>query len=65
MEEGWGLGMARKLRVGEMRNGETVVEEEMEEDGVIVGNRVTHRVEAGEEIRRRKGQGGGKKWEGM
>lgn len=57
--------MARKLRVGEMRNGETVVEEEMEEDGVIVGNRVTLRVEAGEEIRWRKGQGGGKKWEGM
>lgn len=64
MAEGWGLGMARMPRVGEMRNGETAVEEEMGEDGVILGNRVTLRV-AGEGIRRRKGQGGGKKWEGM
>ncbi|KAG7226526.1 hypothetical protein INR49_003848 [Caranx melampygus] len=54
--------MARRLRVGEMRNGETVVEEEMQEDGVILGSRVTQRVEAGEEIRRKKGQGDGKKW---
>lgn len=57
--------MARKPRVGEMRNGETVVKEGMGEDGVILVNRVSQWLEAGEEIRRRKGQGGGKKWEGM
>lgn len=57
--------MAQITRVGEMRNGGTVLEEEMGEDGVILGNKVTKLVEAGEEIRGRKGQMGGKKWEGM
>lgn len=41
MEEGWGVGMVRRPRVGVKRNGGTAVEEEMEEDGVILGNRVT------------------------
>lgn len=41
MAEGWGPGMARIPRVGETRNGETAVEEEMGEDGVILGHRVT------------------------
>lgn len=37
MEEEWGLGMARRQLVGAKKNGETVVEE----DGVILGNRLT------------------------
>lgn len=41
MEEGLGLGMVSRPRAGVMRNGETVVEVEMEEDGMILGNRET------------------------
>lgn len=65
MREGWELGTAKKPRVGEMRSGEPVIEEETLEGGVMLGTRVAPLVEAGEEIRRRKGQGGGKNWEGM
>ncbi|KAK5880893.1 hypothetical protein CesoFtcFv8_021754 [Champsocephalus esox] len=64
--------MGSRLKAGGVRSGGMAVEEELEEeleDGGILGNRVTLRVEAGEETttttRRKKHQAGGKKWEGM
>lgn len=67
MEEGWGLGMAKEEKGGGMKNGEGI-EEEMEEVGEILDNRVTRQVEevvAGAAVRRRKGMGDGRRWGGM
>lgn len=58
------MGMAKKLRDGEKMNGERVAEE-MAADGVTLGNKMRPLEDAGEEISPRKGQVGGKNWEGM
>uniref|UniRef100_A0AAV2LUU4 Trinucleotide repeat containing 6B n=1 Tax=Knipowitschia caucasica TaxID=637954 RepID=A0AAV2LUU4_KNICA len=60
-----GQGRAKKPKGGEMKSGE-IPDREMEEDGVILVNRVSHRgAVAGEKVRRKKGQVVGKSWEGM